>query len=214
MTMLKISETHIQTFLEHANGKTIIVGYGSLLSQYSRQHFSQINSLVMPVLVHNWERSWITRSLSEKQTYVGATPEPGACINACILALDIDPSFQQREQDYRFTLLEPAAIEFLLPSGFESHVEVLQAQPIYICESLDINPANEKYPVSFSYIHTCLLGAQELMGAKGIDEFFRHTKGWGSTKFVNDSTSPKYPRAATQGMGSFDIEALINLHSK
>lgn len=211
--MLKLTEKHIQTFLEQAKGKTIVAGYGSLLSQYSRQHFSQIDSLVIPVLVHNWERSWITRSLPEKQTYVGAKPELGACINACVLALDIDPSFQQREQDYRFTLLEPRAIEFLLPSELTNHGEVLQEQAIYICESLEINPANETYPVSYSYIHTCLLGAQELMGAKGIEEFFQYTKGWNSSSFINDSASPKYPRAAPLELGTLDIAALIKRHA-
>lgn len=212
--MLKVSEEHIKSFLEQAEGKTIVAGYGSLLSQYSRQHFSQIDSLVIPVMVHNWQRSWITRSLPEKQTYVGASRQLGASLNACVLALDVDPSFIEREQDYRFTPLQNDEIEFLLPNHLSSHTMALKAQTVHICESLDVNHPNEYFPVSYSYIHTCLLGAQELMGPAGINEFFRLTKGWNVSSFVNDMAHPKYPRAATSGLGSIDIRKLIETYSK
>lgn len=196
MTTVKCKQAQVEAFVAYAKDKTIVAGYGSLLSKDSRQRHSNILSPVIPVVVHHWERSWITRSEPEQQTYVGAQYKEGAKLNACLLALDMDPDFIERERDYRFTLLSQEACQLYNVDQAIEAVLKRHISKVYICESLAVSPSDANYPVNYSYINTCLQGAKELMGQAGMDDFIRYTKGWDTGVFYDDMQEVKYPRAS------------------
>lgn len=152
----------------------------------------------IPVIINGWERNWITRSLSEKQTYAGAIPNQASQLSAQLLALKFDESFEKREQDYRFTKI--AACDLIhqnLPQERCNALHILcEKMPIYICETLAIEPSNQAYPVSLSYVDTCLAGSYESGGKKGIKDFFESTQGWENSHFFDDRQKHRYPRSS------------------
>ena len=205
MTTAEPNTKRIASFFEYAKDKTLVAGYGSLLSRDSRQRYNQINSPALPLMVHNWQRSWITRSEPERQTYVGARKVSGAKLNACLLALDLDPAFIEREQDYRFVELGSTDIEYEDFKASELNLIQSFCPAIYICESLLVQASNSDYPVNYSYINTCLMGAKELRGTKGVEDFLNLTTGWNEGSFRDDMKNIHYPRAARP------LEPLFNL---
>lgn len=185
----------VKQFINESQGKVLIAGYGSLLSHYSRLHFSQIDCLGLPVMLEGWQRAWITRSLSEKQTYVGAVPKLGACLNASLIALELDANFHKREQDYRFTRISPDALAIDKNLYCDALNGFLQQQSIYICETLDVFAPENHFPVNYSYILTCLSGCYAVSGMEGVNEFLTLTHGWDGP--INDDVQHAlYPRAA------------------
>lgn len=205
------SEKEIDVFIKYAQNKVLVAGYGSLLSQYSRRRYSNIDSLGLSVLVKGWERNWITRSVTEKQTYAGAIPNKHAALSAQVIALEFNDDFEKREQDYRFTKIDFDSIE-IIPSLAATHQALLvqlSEIPMYICETLAIVPSTECFPVNFSYVETCLAGSHELSGTKGVDTFFTHTQGWDTSYFNDDRSSHLYPRSTPVKMAPWDIETLL-----
>lgn len=206
------NENEIDTFVKHTQNKVLVAGYGSLLSQYSRQTFSNISSLGLSVLVKGWERNWITRSISEKQTYAGAVPNKGKALSAQLIALQFDEDFEKREQDYRFTQLDLSCLDIILPLAKTNEELLLQLSktPIYICETLAIAPTTINFPVNLSYVETCLAGSYELSGNGGVESFFSHTYGWDKTHFNDDRNLHLYPRSTPVKKAQWDIMALIS----
>lgn len=196
------------------SGKVLIAGYGSLLSQDSRQRFSGIHAPTVGVKVHNWSRGWVTRAFHENQTYVGAIPKRGAWLNAQLVPTKIDPALEKREQDYRFSRVDINDIDIddshLFLNDVTNVREIIRNTPIYICETLESHLATETYKVSFSYIATCLIGCYEKQGNKGIDDFMRSTFGLSESVLDMDVEKPKYPRAASipSDMTKHFIEAI------
>ncbi len=203
------------TFIEQANDKVIVAGYGSLLSEYSRQTYSNIMGVTIDAVVHGWERAWITRSMPEKQTYVGALPNRSHSLNAQLICLSFDASFEAREKDYRFTEISSAQLE--LEHAYQSNkhlLDVLANTPIYICETLQKWPANESFPVNYSYVQTCLMGCYESGGMARVIEFIQRTSLWLSGNIYNDLADPKYPRASQLRDTPWDIQHLIDKHAR
>lgn len=212
-------------FLKGIEGKTLVAGYGSLLSRYSRERYSNIDGIGMPVRVKGWERAWITRSLEEKQTYAGALANKHAQLNAVLIALDINPEFEKREQDYRFTKLDPSVLALDTSNdeyspqpihnlATENLRQALTRHPIYICESLRINTSTAEYPVHFSYIDTCLAGCHEIDAQHGPERFFAMTTGWQDGVFVDDTKKPNYPRYTPNKNNDWNIHVLLNKYRK
>lgn len=189
----------LNDFIKSAEQKVIIAGYGSLLSQYSRQTYSHIMGSTLPVMVNGWERSWITRSTLENQTYAGAIPNAANRLSAQLVALQFDERFAQREQDYRFTRISPNNIitQCTIASEYEPLQHLLEKTPIYICETLAVEPSSSQYPVSLSYVNTCLVGSYEGNGKDGVDTFFNSTEGWHTTHFFDDTNEHRYPRSSS-----------------
>lgn len=192
-----MTTTTVEQFIKQAEGKVLVAGYGSLLSHYSRFTYSQIECVALPIIVQGWHRAWITRSISEKQTYVGAIPNAQASLNAHLISLEFDEGFEKREQDYKFTPLSTDAILLERPdlfahSGLRS---LLENQPVYICETLDIQPSEPDYPVNFSYILTCLTGCFDMDESAGMDAFLALTKQWADAVVKDDVSNPQYPRS-------------------
>lgn len=177
--------------------KHFIVGYGSLLSADSRQHFSDITSDAIPLTLKGWKRAWHTRSTHESQTYVGAHRNEQANMNGVLLEIDdISPELQKREQDYQFVEVSIDEVAFHLPEEQSSALSAdVSAHNIWVCQTLQTQVADPDHPVYQSYIDTCLLGCLETDVEGFVDAFIESTDLW-HHHWLNDRHDPQYPRAA------------------
>ena len=187
----------IASWLSNQTEKHMVLGYGSLLSKDSRERYSNIFTKGIPVTVSGFERAWVTRSIQEKQTYVGAVANAHSKLNAQLIPTLINPALQEREKDYRFVEVSPSALDFHLYEPDESSLidDVLSQFTFWICETLACEPASEEFPVHQTYIDTCMAGCLEHGGVTEVERFVTHTSLWQHPR-VNDRTEPKYPRAA------------------
>lgn len=180
------------------NHQDYIVGYGSLLSHDSRLNHSQINEKAYPLELKGWQRSWVTRSLEEKQTYVGARPQADAIMNGALIPThEITPELEERESDYRFTRLsvDDFSFEAYMPEAEDVLKQQLHSRNIWICETLLVNTADDQHPVNQSYVDTCLIGCLEVGGCTFAQQFVEQTSGWHHS-WNNDRTDKRYPRYA------------------
>ncbi|MFT4942055.1 MAG: hypothetical protein ACI88A_005129 [Paraglaciecola sp.] len=172
-----------------------MVGYGSLLSHDSRYLFSDINCQAIPLVVDGWQRAWATRSSSVQHTCLGAFKRQGAWLNAALLPItEISPKLKTREAEYSF---EALSIEQLSLPDSHQHIDLaaLKGKKIWICKNFNSYHANETFPITQSYLDTCLSGCLEIAGEKFAKQFIRSTVGW-KTGWINDRMAPIYPRSA------------------
>lgn len=183
-----------------------VVGYGSLLSEESRQRFSDMECQAIPLTLHGWRRAWLTRSPDEKQTYVGAQQDESALLNGVLLEIgQITPSLQKREQDYQFVEVNLDQIDFHLPE--KDRIAIMsnvQDKPIWICQTLYSEPADQAFPIYQSYIDTCLIGCLETEIDDFIHTFIESTELW-HHHWINDRVQPQYPRAASMSQASMAL---------
>lgn len=173
----------------------IVVGYGSLMNTDSRQRFSAIPHDGIPVMVNGFSRAWLTRSETEKQTYVGAVPDSNAQLNAQLLPSKMDPGLAERERDYQFVSVSTADLELDLTSEASALLMPwLESKSLWICETLLQQPADQHFPVSQTYIDTCMAGCIEHGGESEAVKFLKTTALWEHPR-NNDRSDPLYPRA-------------------
>ena len=201
--------------LQNSNKDTphVVIGYGSLLSQKSRELYSNIRSFPLPVTVNGWQRGWVTRSAEEKQTYVGAYQNINSHFNGQAFYTDIDEQLLKREQDYRFSKLKLEQLEFS-PALSNSMLDILSNCNIYVCETLQLELPCDEFPVNSSYIDTCLTGCFEIGGIAEVERFVLTTKHWPLEHKQNDRSKPKYPRAASINEFESDIFDQLQLNNQ
>ncbi len=95
------------------SGTDFIIGYGSLLSAYSRQTYSNVHTPVIPVMVTGWQRGWTTRYGDEAATYLGVRELENAVLSAALVPTVITAELRHRERGYAFTPVERDAIELM-----------------------------------------------------------------------------------------------------
>ncbi|MFS1703359.1 gamma-glutamylcyclotransferase [Alteromonas sp. AMM-1] len=195
----------LANWLQAINEPHVILGYGSLMNADSRNRHSNIPHHGIAVSVLGFERAWVTRSLPEQQTYVGAYQCANARLNAQLVPSHLDPSIQQREQDYRFTPVSTDQLRLPYDDTVnETLVSWLSERQVWICETLQIHPADNDFPVYQSYVDTCLAGCLELGGEAIAREFIQLTACWEHPR-INDRESPEYPRAASVSRAAQNI---------
>ena len=203
----------IVNYLNGLDESHIVLGYGSLLSRDSRERFSGIKTYGIPVMVDGFERAWVTRSIQEQQTYVGAIRNAAKKLNAQLIPAELNPALQEREKDYRFTQVSPEQIAFDATMDINSETalyEALSGRTLWVCETLHCSPANDEFPVSQTYVDTCLAGCLERAGEKAATDFVTHTSLWDHPR-VNDRELPKYPRAANVDKATRDkIDTILS----
>ena len=181
---------------EHAQTKPLILGYGSLMSRDSRARFSGIHHDGLMVTVKGYRRGWITRSIEEKQTYVGALPDENASLNALLVPVALDPALAEREKDYQFEKVAPAQIFSRQDEDQQAALQTwLANREVYICRSLLTRTAEQDWPVHLSYVDTCMTGCLEVEGEQAATDFVKQTAHW-NAHLVDDRAAPQYPRAA------------------
>jgi len=173
-----------------------IFGYGSLLSNYSRRHYSGITCEAITATVSGWYRAWCAVYQDEGATYAGALRDTTQQLDGILIASDIDAGLSHRERGYQFSRL--AIDELQLHDS--AHTLTAKDQ-VWICETILpgnglIQLNNALTPLPQSYVDTCLIGCMESHGATGAARFVQQTKGWNCT-WVNDrQRGPIYPRAS------------------
>ncbi|MHA6287342.1 hypothetical protein [Maricaulis sp. CAU 1757] len=166
-----------------------LLGYGSLLSRHSRETYSDVTSIALPVRVHGWRRGWTVRYADEAATYVGVRPDRARAIEAVLVETPLSPELRQRERGYAFSEIDPASIETLGASSS------LPQGRFWMVVNSEHWRADADHPVVQSYVDTCLAGCLESGGEARVRAFIRQTEMWDGT-WVNDraETSPRYPR--------------------
>ncbi|MCV2883576.1 gamma-glutamylcyclotransferase [Aestuariibacter sp. AA17] len=175
-----------------------LFGYGSLLSVQSRLAHSTIRGEAIPARLTGWQRKWVTRSENELQTYVGAVKSSDTEMNGVLLPLDKSCTvLQAREKDYQFSPVAKSSLDFMSDS-------VSNTDTFWICETLKEHNANDTFPITQSYVDTCLIGCYEVGGHQAVEAFVHTTHGW-ENAWVNDRLNPSYPRRAVLEAGNFAL---------
>lgn len=183
-----------------------IVGYGSLLSAYSRKTYSNVHTPVIPVMVTGWQRGWTTRYGDEAATYLGVRPAADAVLSAALVPTEITAELRHRERGYAFTPVERDAIELMHDDGID-----LDAARFWIVVNHEQLQADADHPIPQSYVDTCLIGCLESGGDEMARHFIESTEAWDSHR-INDRDWPKplYPRGTPANAAQRDqIDALL-----
>jgi len=170
-----------------------IFGYGSLLSEYSRQTYSNIHSEVISATINGWSRAWCAVYPDEGATYAGAFRNSSSNLDGVLIRTQIDDTLSERERGYQFSPLNRS--ELIRVAG---DYELRTDDRIWICESLQPGAATELCPLPQSYVDTCLSGCIEVHGVDGAARFIDQTYGWDCV-WVNDRHVQRnliYPRHA------------------
>jgi hypothetical protein len=183
-----------------------IFGYGSLVSRYSRQHYSKILSEATVATVKGWCRSWCVTYPDEGATYAGALRDDVGLLNGVLIASDIGEAIADRERGFKFTRLN---IDDLMidklgidEQGVDQQARVrsgpnlTEQDKIWICETLRVDTATAENPLPQSYVDTCMSGYLESKGIDGAIAFIEQTRGW-DCEWLNDrhlEHTPRYPR--------------------
>ena len=168
-----------------------IFGYGSLLSAYSREHYSNIRSSVTTATVSGWSRSWCAVYPDEGATYAGATPDSSKHLDGVLIASEINQDLAKRERGYRFARLKHENLSINC-----NELDICENDKIRICETLSIDASCQLNPLPQSYVDTCISGCIESQGMAAAGRFIKQTQGWDCV-WVNDrhlNRIPIYPR--------------------
>lgn len=190
------------------SGTDFLIGYGSLLSAYSRQTYSNLHAPVIPVMVTGWQRGWTTRYGDEVATYLGVRPAANASVSAALVPTQITDELRHRERGYDFAPVDRDTIHLLYEN---SNPTGLDSARFWIVVNRQQNHADKTHPIPQSYIDTCLLGCLETGGRKMAEHFIQSTERWDGHR-VNDRDwpTPLYPRGTPSNPAQRDeIDALL-----
>lgn len=189
-----------------------IIGYGSLLSAYSRETYSNLHTSIAPVMVAGWQRGWSTRYGDEAATYLGVRRLPGAQLSAALVPSRITAEIRHRERGYDFTPVDRADIALTGESPTGEILDGLETARFWIVVNRDQLRADQHHPIAQSYIDTCLIGCLETGGAEMARHFVETTEMWDGHR-VNDRDwpTPLYPRGTPASPKQREtIDALLN----
>ena len=188
------------------SGSDFIIGYGSLLSAYSRQTYSNLHTPVIPVMVTGWQRGWTTRYGDEAATYLGVRHRADAALSAALVPTRITEELRHRERGYDFTPLDREAVRLLNEGETE-----LDAARFWIVVNREQLRADASHPIAQSYIDTCLIGCLETGGDEMARHFIESTELWESHRIDDrDWPTPLYPRGTPASPAQRgEIDALL-----
>lgn len=172
-----------------------VVGYGSLLSTYSRTTYSGLHDPALPVLALGWRRGWTVRYTDEAATYAGVRPAPGHVLDAALVPTEITDTLRHRERGYVFTELPRETVRPATPD-----IGPLPEGRFWIVVNREQVRADADHPIPQSYVDTCLAGCLETGGEARARAFIRNTELWDSPWIDDrDSPAPLYPRRTPLG---------------
>jgi hypothetical protein len=167
-----------------------MVGYGSLLSTYSRTTYSGITTDALPVIAEGWKRGWTVRYSDERATYAGVRPVRHAHLHAALVPTEITDALRHRERGYVFTQIDPASVHHADGRGTP-----LPEGRYWIVVNREQVSADPHHPIPQSYVDTCLVGCLETGGEARARAFIRTTELW-DAPWIDDRAeeTPLYPR--------------------
>ena len=187
-----------------------ILGYGSLLSRFSREHYSSLRVDPIPVTLTGWSKAWCIQDHDEGATYLGAYPRSGAHLSGALLPTKITPTLIEREKRYTFDRVKVSDISPV--DAGSSDMEQLQDATFWIAHAVNRAPTCPDTPVPQTYIDTCLTGCLELGGARLAHAYIDQFESW-QVHWVNDRdhTAPIYPRLVPlDARGRDEIDSLLD----
>ena len=168
-----------------------LFAYGSLLSRYSRLHYSGIDSPVQSARIRGWLRAWCVSYPDEGATYAGVLQDDAGQLDGILIPSEIDAVLIERERGYQFIEVEHGQIVF---NNESSGLNL--GDRVFICKTLEFKRPTAENPLPQSYVDTCLIGCIESYGVESANRFIQQTLGWNCI-WVNDrhlSGNPIYPR--------------------
>jgi hypothetical protein len=175
----------------------VIVGYGSLMEDASRQRTSPRAGTAHPVGVAGFRRGWFARGspVGFSTTYLGVVEDGRARLNGVAYSVDAAElaATDAREASYcRARVasgdLTPLERGFSFPADAEAW--------IYVGTAASIAPPDARFPIVQSYVDVFLSGCLEQEERHGIPGFAAEcvatTAGW-SADWVNDRIFPRRP---------------------
>ena len=175
----------------------LVVGYGSLMEDASRERTSPRAGPAHPVDVAGFRRGWFARgsSVGFSTTYLGVVEDSKARLNAVAYSVDAAElaATDTREASYCRVGVAPANLTSL-ERGFSFPANA-QAW-IYVGTPESIAPPDARFPIVQSYVDVFLAGCFEQEERHGIPGFAAEcvatTAGW-SSSWVNDRIFPRRP---------------------
>ncbi|WP_297736702.1 hypothetical protein [uncultured Maricaulis sp.] len=167
-----------------------MIGYGSLLSSYSRRTYSGIETPVRPIVATGWRRGWTVRYGDEAATYAGVRHAAGHHLHAALVPTEITPELRHRERGYVFTEVDPASV---YPDDADD--TPLPPGRYWIVVNRSQVRADADHPIPQTYVDTCLSGCLETGGEARARAFIQATELWDSPWIDDrDRANPLYPR--------------------
>ena len=175
----------------------LIVGYGSLMEDASRERTSPRAGAAHPVEVTGFRRGWFARGspIGFSTTYLGVVEDREARLNAVAYSVDAAElaATDAREASYCRVGVAPADLTSL-ERGFSFPANA-QAW-IYVGTPESIVPPDARFPIVQSYVDVFLSGCLEQEERHRIPGFAAQcvatTAGW-SASWVNDRIFPRRP---------------------
>tara|TARA_R110002096_G_scaffold113200_2_gene246225 strand:- start:115 stop:705 length:591 start_codon:yes stop_codon:yes gene_type:complete len=190
------------------SGIDFLIGYGSLLSAYSRQTYSNLHTPVIPVMVSGWQRGWSTRYGDEAATYLGVRQAAGASLSAALVPTQITDALRHRERGYDFTPVDGVAVRLLHENAAASDLDTAR---FWIVVNREQSRADQDHPIAQSYIDTCMIGCLENGGTPMARHFIDSTELWDGHRVDDrDWPTPLYPRGTPASPAQrSEIDALL-----
>lgn len=204
-------------FAAEENAQSFVIGYGSIMCNFSRALTSPdiAKSPAVPVLVRNTERIWSKKSV-KGMTAMGVRSVAGSTCTGVILPVTSSEllRFDEREAGYdriRIPSCDVQRVTFLDESIYneardksERILDILDGlgeteSKIYMYKPTSFCPPSEENPIVQTYLDTILRGCLSISEDFAID-FISTTNGWSSEEsdevfWVDDRQSPIYSRA-------------------
>jgi len=174
--------------------KEFVIGYGSLINLSSLQRTLQEKSYTEPVLVKGHLRAWEASDLLEYKpiTYLNARKSRGDSFNGVIFEISKDELtlLDKREVLYDRYSISKEKVELLAK---DSHFNLSKDDLIWIYSAKKPHFPSEEFPISLSYVTTCLKGCLDIQKRfdleNFVDEFVKTTKKWSTFWKMDEEVS-------------------------
>lgn len=172
--------------------KHFLFGYGSLISQHSRQVTGR-TGVAIHGTVKGLRRAWNVFSPGMRITGVGVIPDDSSTCNGVFVEIDESeiPAFDKREMEgtnYSYERQEIKREQILELNG---DIPIFSKIWVYVVKK----PAKPTwdYPIAQSYLDVILTGCLDF-GDGFAKQFLVLTQGW-HAPWINDRKCPRYSRA-------------------
>lgn len=185
--------------------KDYIVGYGSLIN-FESQNITGKSFSSIPVILHQFSRSWSVVYDDLQFCALGVYPAPTGSINAVLFEIADIHVFDQREHGYNRVELDRSMLQ-----AWNKQDQIPQDGKIWIYLPFKekFGQTSEKYFIWQSYLDVIFMGCLSI-DKKFAERFIETTTGWDLRFLNNDRNESKYIRALKH-YDSTQVDELLTL---